>query len=134
MATSLAFQIVALAGVYWFSETIAAALITDPVVAAECALYLRIICPALAVLATYVGMTVYLEQTARAKRAFIYNLIYLIAEIGAIELIRPGLQRSEELYTLLAIVFFCSAAFIVFEICKTQYEYRLMLKMQGATL
>ncbi|WP_415721333.1 MATE family efflux transporter [Photobacterium ganghwense] len=131
---SLLYQIPVLLAVFIFSEQIAQWLINEPSVAAECAEYLRIIAPALLVLSTYVGMTVFMEQTFRSRRAFIYNLLYLGGEVVLIEVVRPYCTTSTELYTLLAVAFFASAIFILFEIGRSRYEYHLMQKMQSVTL
>lgn len=131
---SLLYQIPVLLAVFIFSEQIAQWLINEPSVAAECAEYLRIIAPALLVLSTYVGMTVFMEQTFRSRRAFIYNFLYLGGEVVLIELVRPYCTTSTELYTLLAVAFFASAIFILFEIGRSRYEYHLMQKMQSVTL
>jgi len=131
---SIIYQTPVLLAVFIFSENIALWLVNEPSISAECAEYLRIISPALMVLSTYVGMTVYMEQTFRSRRAFIYNFLYLGGEIALIEIVRPYCTTSTELYTLLAVAFLASAIFILFEIGRSHYEHHLMQKMQSVTL
>ncbi|OEF49745.1 hypothetical protein A1OW_01350 [Enterovibrio norvegicus] len=134
VSQSILYQIPVLLAVFIFSENIALWLVNEPSIAAECAEYLRMISPALLVLSTYVGMTVYMEQTFRSRRAFIYNALYLGGEVALIEMVRPYCTTSSELYALLAVAFFASAIFILFEIGRSRYEYHLMQKMQSVTL